>query len=436
MATVTVAQQKLVMNAFAAVFQSELVSADVVTWKEHDGEMDDRNGLQVVEQIRPRYTITQTTDGVKDLSSGVDDSVFGSEIFKVNKTFNANMGWGDFVKIRDIGDARENEALNGAAANLAEQVDAYVLQTAFLAANNWVGTAGTNIADFNDFMSGYTRLKKEGVSDADMRAVLTYDDKQGLGNQLGKLYSDSEAKSNIRNGFDGELGGIPTLFTTQCPTLTTGSRAGDGSSAALINGASQNVNYSAVATSAAPGQYMTQTIAIDTLTGSQTLAAGDVFTIAGVYAYDNRKGAAHAHLQQFVVVTAATASSGAIASLRIFPAMIVPGSGSGGDINVNTAHATVSAAPADNAVITIKGAASTGYVQRGIIQKQAVVVNTAPLILPASGTAMRRKLSKVPLTVRMWQDSNFGTGAHSVRFDVALTANIRDRRRICRVNGS
>jgi hypothetical protein len=373
---------------------------------------------------------------VKDLSSGVDDSVYGSEIFKINKTFNANMGWGDFVKIRDIGDVRENEALLGAAQNLAEQIDAYVLQTALLAANNWTGTAGNNIADFNDFMSGYTRLKKEGVLDADMRAVLTYDDKQALGNQLGKLYSDSEASKNIRAGFKGELGGIPTMFTTQCPTLTTGSRAGDGSSAALINGANQNVNYKDVATSAAPGQYMTQTIAIDTLTGSQTLKAGDVFTIAGVYAYDNRKQAAHAHLQQFVVVADATASTGAIAALRIFPAIIVAGSGSGGDVNVNTAHATVSAAPADNAALTIKGAASTGYVQRGIIQKQAVVVNTAPLIMPATGTAMRRKLQNVPLSVRMWQHSDFGTGAHSVRFDVALTANIRDRRRICRVNGS
>jgi hypothetical protein len=45
-------------------------------------------------------------------------------------------------------------------------------------------------------------------------------------------------------------------------------------------------------------------------------------------------------------------------------------------------------------------------------------------------------LTKVPLSVRMWQHSDFYTGAHGVRFDVALNANIRDRRRISRVNGS
>lgn len=436
MGTNTVDQSKLVLNAFAATFQNNLVSADVVTWKEYDNEMDDRNGLNVSEQVGPRYAITETTDGVADLSGGTQDSVFGSEQFKVNKTFGSSMGWGDFVKIRDIGSARESEALTNAAINLAEKIDAYVLNRAALASNNWVGTPGEVIDDFDEFMSGYTRLKEEGVSDADLRGVLTFTDKQKLGNQIGKLPApDAEATKAIRVGFKGDLGGIETLFTQQLPALTVGSR---GATAGAVNGASQNVNYKAVAVSGAPGRYMSQTIAIDGLTGSQTVKAGEVFTIAGVFAYDNRKGAAisPARLQQFTVIDDATASSGAIAALRIFPAIIVPGSGTGGDVNVNTAHATVTAAPADDAAITFLGTASTAYTPRMIIQKQAVIVNTAPLIMPATGEASRRKLTKVPLSVRMWKHSDFGTGAHNVRFDVALTANVRDRRRIVRINGA
>lgn len=434
--TVTVSQGKLVMNAFAAQFQNELVSADVVSWKEYDSELDDRNGLKVTEQIAPRYAITETTDGVADLSSGVQGSVFGDEQFVVNKVFGASMGWGDFIKIRDVGAARESEALKAAATNLAEKIDAYVLNRTVLASNNWVGTAGETVDTFDEFNSAYTRLKEEGVSDADLRGILTYADKQKLGNQIGQLHADGEAKAAIRVGFKGDLGGIETLFTQQLPILTVGSRAASG--AALINGAALNVNYKDVAVSTAPGRYMSQTIAVDGLTGSQTIAAGEVFTIAGVYAYDNRKGGAvsPARLQQFTVLEDATASTGAIAALRIFPAIIVPGSGSGEDVNINTAHATVDAAPADNAAITFMGTASTGYTPRAVIQKSAVVVNTAPLIMPATGVGMRRKLSKVPLSVRMWQHSDFATGAHSVRFDVALTANIRDRRRICRLNGA
>jgi len=434
MANVTVDQAKLVMNAFAATFQNSLVSKDVVSWKQYDTEMNDRNGLTVVEQIGPRYDITETTDGVADLSSGVQDSVFGSEQFKVNKTFGSSMGWGDFVKIRDIGDARESTAIANAATNLAEKIDAYVMEVAVNASNNWVGTIGNDVSDLGDIATAYTRLKEEGVDDADLRAVLTYADRQALSETIVAYpATDSLSTSNFRKGFEGEVNGIPTLFTQQLPTLTVGTRAASG--AAAMNGGTQNVDYKDVAVSSAPGRYMSQTISINGLTGSQTIKAGEVFTIAGVNAYDNRLGASLGRLQQFTVIEDATATTGAVAALRIFPALIVPGSGSGGDVAVNTAHATVDAAPGATAAITFLGTASTAYKPRAILQKQAIVVNTAPLIMPASGTAMSKALTKVPLTVRMWQDSNFGTGAHSVRFDVALTANVRERRRIVRLNG-
>lgn len=71
-----------------------------------------------------------------------------------------------------------------------------------------------------------------------------------------------------------------------------------------------------------------------------------------------------------------------------------------------------------------------------LIQKEAIEVNTIPLVMPATGIAMRKKLSRIPLTVRMWQWSDFNTGAHSVRFDVALNANIRERRRMAKFNGA
>lgn len=430
MATVTVTQQKLVMNTFATIFQNNLIAADVVSWKQHDAEMDDRNGLQVIEQVGPRYTVTETTDGVKDLSSGVQDTVFGSEIFKVNKTFGTSMGWGDFVKIRDIGSARESEALKSAAQQLAEKIDSYILKTAVLASNNWVGTSdGVTVAGHDDVARAYTRLKEEGVDDTDLRMVLSYADREALSSTiLAYPATDSLATGAFRRGFEGEVNGIPTMFTQQLPALTVGSRAASG--AAQMNGGSQNVNYADVATSSAPGYYMTQTISINGLTGTQTIKDGEVFTIANVYAWDNRAGVTTGRLQQFRVVGDHTASSGAIAALRIFPAIIVQGTN-----DVNTAHATVDAAPGATAAITFVGTASTAYRPRAIIQKNAVVVDTASLILPATGTASRMNLSKVPLTVRMWQHSDFGTGAHSVRFDVALTANVRERRRIVRLNG-
>lgn len=433
MANIVTDQAKLVMNTFASIFQNNLVSADLVTWKQYDGEMNDRNRLQVSEQVGPRYAVTQTTSGVNDLSAGTQDSIFGSEQFTVNQVFGSSMGWGDFQKIRDLGDARESEAIKNAAVNLAEKIDAYVLRTAVLAANNWTGTPGNAISGYNDIASAYTRLKDEGVEDADIRAVLTYADKQALGSDivLNRPALDQIGSGIYREGFTGSVAGIPTLFTQQLPTFTTGTRTG----AMSVNGANQNVNYKDVAVSGAPGQYLTQTLNI-TGTGTQTLVDGDVFTIAGVNAWDNRLGASLGRLQQFRVVGNYTATAGAFANVRIFPAMIVPGSGSGGDINVNTAHATVDSVPANAASITMLGAASTQIRQRAVLNKQAIIVNTIDLVMPATGEAQRKALTKVPLSVRMWKNSNFATGQHDVRFDVALTANVRDRRKSVRISGA
>ena len=433
---VTVDQAKLVLNTFAAIFQNNLLAADVVTWNKFTGEMNDRNGLTVVEQVPPRYAVTQTINGVQDLSAGTQDTVFGSEQYKIDRVFGSSMGWGDFVKIRDIGEARESEAIKAAALQLAEKIDAYILGVIATASNNWVGTAGNAVATFDDVASGYTRLKDEGVDDADLRAVLTHADKQALGDWVVDNNDSalSGAEGIYRSGFTGNVAGIPTMFTQQLPTMTMGTRVASG--AALVNGGAQNVNYKAVAISGAPGQYLTQTLAIDGLTGAATIKDGEVFTIAGVYAYDNRLGAPLPYLQQFRVVGDHTAVAGVIAALRIFPALVVPGTGTGGDINVNNANATVSAIPADNAPITFLGAASALIKPRFIGQKQAVVVNTADLIMPATGIGERKSLTKVPVSVRMWKNSNFSTGQHDVRFDVALSANVRDRRRLVRINGA
>lgn len=436
MPNVTVDQAKLVLNSFAAIFQNNLVSKDLVTWRKFDNEMNDRNALTVVEQVGPRYTVTRSTNGVQDLSGGVQDTVFGSEQYKLQDVFGSSMGWGDFVKIRDIGAARESEALKNAALNLAEKIDAYILGFATLASNNWTGTAGAQVSAFDHVAAGYTRLKEEGVEDVDVRAVLTYGDKQALGSAI---VSDNASLPDLgsgvyRQGFTGSVAGIPTLFTQQLPTLTTGTRTNGA-----VNGANQGKNYKDVAISPAPGQYLTQTLVIDGLGANATIKDGEVFTLgtgAGtVNAWDNRLGASLGRPQQFRVIGDTTADGTGAATIRIFPAIIVPGSGTGGDVNVNTAHATVDKAPADNAVVTWVGTASTDVKPRLLINKSSIIVNTADLIMPATGTAQRKSLTKVPLSVRMWQDSVFATGEHRIRFDVALTANTNDRRRIVRING-
>lgn len=434
--TVTVDQAKLVLNSFAAIFQNNLTSADLVTWRKFDNEMNDRNALTVVEQVVPRYVVTRSTSSVQDLTTpGTQSTTFGSEQYEVQDVFGASMGWADFVKIRDIGAARESEALKGVALNLAEQIDAYVLGYAVNASNNWLGTAGNTVQGYDDVASGYTRLKEEGCTDEDLRAVLTYGDKQALGSAVVADNASLESLGGgvYRNGWEGSIAGVPTLFTQQLPTLATGTH---GATTFTASGGT-NVHYSDVAISGAPGQYMTQTISLDIGSGTETIKDGEVFTIAGVFAYDNRLQAALDHLQQFRVIGNYTASSGNATLVRIFPAMIIPSAFSNtAQTNNDTAHATVAQAPVDGVAVTWITTASSSLKPRAILNKSAIIVNTADLIMPATGIGSRKALTKVPLSVRMWQNSVFNTGEHQVRFDVALTANVVDRRRVVRINGS
>lgn len=436
MGKVVASQQALVLNAFAMLLQNNLVTGDAVTWNELDAEMDDRNGLKVIEQTSPRYRVTRTEGGVRDLTTGTDDSVFGSELFEITGTFNANMGWGDFQAIRDIQSARRSEALKGAAVSMAEQIDAYILGVAGLASADWVGDGSSAVSAWNLAAAAHTRLAENGVNDDGLSYILNYTDKERLGSSVTQLPApDGMATSTFRRGFTGEIDGIRTMFTNQLPVFSTGSRS---STTAAVNGANQNVDYSAVARAGTVnGRSLTQTLNVNAGGNTVTYKKGEVFTIAGVFAYDNRKQGpvTPARLQQFTVVADATASGTGEVALTIFPAIIVPGSGTGSEIATNQAQATVTAAPASGALLTFKGDASSQLSPRMLIQKQAIVVNTAPLIMPSSDTAARRKLSKIPLTVRMWSHSDFHTGAHGVRFDVALNANIRERRRISRLNG-
>lgn len=428
MATVTVDQAKLVLNSFAAIFQNNLVSKDLVTWRKFDNEMNDRNGLTVVEQVVPDYTTTFTSETVADLTAGVQNTTFGSEQYRLRNVIGSSMGWGDFVKIRDIGAARESEALKAAALRLATDIDAYIIGFAAKAANNALGDGVSAVAEWDDIASGYTRLKEEGVEDGDLRAVLSYGDKQALGADI-VSNSNNGSMTNFddgiyRSGFTGEVAGIPTLFTQQLPALTVGTRL--ATSALTAGTADSATTYEQVAISAAPGQFKSQILNMDIGSGTETLVDGDVFNIAGVFAYDNRAKKALNHLQEFRVIGNWTAVGGIVAP-RVYPAIITSGP-----------YQTVAQAAANTAVVTFLGAPGAVLQPRFIANKDAIVVNTADLIMPATGTASRKALTKVPLSVRMWQNSVFATGEHQIRFDVALEANVRAdaRRRIVRINGS
>lgn len=431
MPTIVADQAKLILNSFAAIFQNNLVSKDLVTWRKFDGEMNDRNGLTVVEQVSPDYTTNFNSNGVADLSGGVQDTTFGSEQYKLTQTINSSMGWGDWQKITTMGEAKESQALKKAALRLATDIDAYIMGFAASASNNALGDGNSAVSEWDDVASGYTRLKEEGCEDTDLRAVLTYGDKQALGSQIIDSTNNASLASMgqgmFRQGFTGNVAGFPTLFTQQLPANTVGTRVATATTLTNYASGDPDNDYADVCISPAPGQHLTGLINLDGQTGSVTLLDGEVFTIAGVFAWDNRAKKQLDHLQQFRVIGDNTAASGVLANVRYFPAIIESGPF---QTIVNTNGSW------NNLAVIHQGASGATLHPRFLADKSAIVVNTADLITPATGTSSRKALTQIPLSVRMWQDSVFATGEHRIRFDVALEANVVDRRRLVRINGA
>lgn len=169
-------------------------------------------------------------------------------------------------------------------------------------------------------------------------------------------------QSKIANQYEtGRMGkgvlGFDWDSTTLMPTLTRGSANGNY----LVNGANQSGS----------------SLIVDTGTG--TLAVGDVFTIAGVFAVHPVTKTNLLYLKQFTV-TAAYAGGGGTVS--IYPA-----------IDATSSERNVSALPADNAAITVSGTASTVYGQSLAFHRDAFYLVTADLPSPPG----------VDVAVRSWE---------------------------------
>ena len=121
------------------------------------------------------------------------------------------------------------------------------------------------------------------------------------------------AKNALQKAKIPILGNVDPYITQTVPSLTTGTRANGA-----VNGASQGVTYANVKSS------YSQTLSLDGIGSTATVKAGEVFTIAGVYAVNPRTKAALPYLQQFTVITGGTSVATATADNQNLDPTISP----------------------------------------------------------------------------------------------------------------
>jgi len=270
---------------------------------------------------------------------------------------------------------------------LAASIDADVANS-FKYIGNSVGTPGTTPATSLVLLQAQQKLNENAAVMSPRYATVNPAANAALIEGMKGLFNPVSAISKqFKNGMFGEgiLGYDELNMSQSIKQFTTGSRTG-----------TVTVN----ATVSTEGS----TTVVLTGLGSTTIKAGDVFTIANVFAVNPQTRESTGSLYQFVALADVTAST--TASVTV-PAMYSAGQ----------ALATVDALPQSGAAVTFVGAASTQYPQNLIYHKDAIAFATADLLMP-QGVDMASRQVHNGISLRIVRQYDINNDRQPCRIDV------------------
>lgn len=328
---------------------------------------------------------------------------------------NVGFGYSSAQATTEIGEVRQRY-VQPAAESLGNAADVLAFQAVYRDIFSAVGVPGTTPSAVLTYLQAGTKLTDLAAPMSGRVAMLDPLAMQTLASAASTLFNPSGAISdNWRAGqFAGRQLGIDAWYQDpNRPVHTTGTYA---ASTPLVDTAGQTGS----------------TINIDGWV-SATLNKGDIFTIAGVNSVNPLSYQDTGRLQQFVVTATTTDSGGAMTTLPISPSIITSG-----------ALQTVTASPANNAVVTVLGAtsaaggtlATTSSPQGFIYHPDAFVFVMADLDRPTAGCECKVARSKqANISIRWVEQYQLGTDQNPSRLDILIGAATLQARLACRVFG-
>lgn len=271
---------------------------------------------------------------------------------------------------------------------LAAEIETYMLQQAYLATPNLVGTYGTIPTAVLQYSQARATLEKFRAPSGDRSVVFSSDANTSLVDASKALFhADREISKQYSEGYVGKYAGMMFNEVQVLPVHTNGTQA-----SWTVNGAGQTGT----------------TLNIGGLTATQTILKGSTFIIANVQAVHPITGDSlgNGNPRRFVV-TADFTAAGATGSISIYPA-ITP--------STSTLVGTVSASPANSAACTLDGAASAQMRVALAFQKEAYAAAFGKLqLLPGTEGY---SASVKGFAVRVMEGGSFTNDTRSTRVDV------------------
>jgi len=405
--------EQVYANVMLLLVKNALVMGKLVDTK-FTNQVTDKNGLKISVKRPPRFVMTSGPN------LDLQDIVTGSTSIDVDQYSNVHISITDLQYVQSYNELIKAQTMKSAASALAQGIDSY-LHTFVQKFPSWVNAPGAIATDLplstvQQEIPVWTRLENLAVPSTDRVGFMTINDNAGVQSNLIDKFMTTEAANAMKKAKVPMLSDID-YYRTQSPSvLTTGTRA--QAAAAAINGANQNVNYDTVKDT------MTQSLILNSAGANATFRKGEVFTIPNVFRINPRTqqtvtgSTGSAELMQFTVAADAVADGAGAVTLTISPPIIVPNTGGSLQTQrVNTSFATCSAIPANAAVLSWAGNASSSFSQRAAWHKSSIQLVSAQLVTPATGVSSFASDPETGISIRYWRGSDIATGAHIHRWD-------------------
>jgi hypothetical protein len=274
---------------------------------------------------------------------------------------------------------------------LASSIDADVANS-FSEIGNSVGTPGTTPGTSAVLLAAQQKLNENAAVMTPRYATVNPAANAGLVEGLKGLFNPTDTISRqFKNGMMGMgvLGYEEINMSQSIKQFTTGTRDATGgttSAAVTVEGAT--------------------TIAITGAGATDTIKAGDVFTVAGCFAVNPQTRESTGSLFQFVALANVTLDGAGAGNITVAPMY-----------SASQALATVDALPGNGAAVVFVGAAGTQYPQNLIYHKDAITFATADLVMP-DGVDMASRQVHNGISMRIVRQYDINNDRMPCRIDV------------------
>jgi len=374
--------------------------------KQHDGETTfggQKRGSTIKIRLPNRYTVRSgwgidvqdTTEESVDL---VVATVRGVDLYLTDADLAQSLD--DFSR----------RILRPAISRLAAEIDRLVYENSIKYIWNLVGTAGTTPANALVYLQAGQRLSEYLTPKSDRVVIINPAAEAATVNGLASLFN--EAKTIGKQYVEGSMGralGFTWFMSQNVACITNGTRD---------TGSSFQVN----ATVSTEGS---EQIAIKGLSGAtQTVKAGESFTVGNVYAVNPETKATQSFLQRFVVIEDATAVS-SVVTVKVRPKLYSSASGP---------LQTVSAMPLENATVTFTGSASTAYPRNLAFHPEAITFATAKLEMPSDVNFKAQEVMD-GISMRILRQYDINSANYPCRIDVLCGSVVQRPEMACQIIG-